>query len=263
MIYSLNKMDDDIFRTTINNVGRDVVSYYTNQIDKIIVEPNTQLDGGKIYCRSDSWIQRGDIIKVSGNWFVVSQLSNLASDVYNVGVITMCDVALQIRLGNFVYHIPAVASKYSGNSNVRGIIDDSVEGKLSFITGYHEEFDELTDNPCVTVFGKVWQIGNYLNVNNVMTVYCEGASSTMTPEICIEPIPLTVKVGDTIDLKVHILNTSNNTVPGDLKISMSGTNMGTVNGTSIRFDKAGTVTITLTSSSLKTYYTSPDITVTN
>ena len=166
MIYSVKKMDDEIFRTSVAHVCREVVNYYTGETDKVIVEPNSGLDGGKIYCRNTSWIRRGDIIKVSGNWFVVSHLSNLASDVYNVGVITMCDVQLTLRLGKFVYNIPAVASKFSGNSNVRGIIDDSVEGKLSFITGYSEEFDKLTDNPYINVFGKVWQIGNYLNVNN-------------------------------------------------------------------------------------------------
>lgn len=261
MIYNVKKVDDDIFRTSVDNVGREVVNYYTNQTDKVLVEPNSQLDGGKIYCRSESWISRGDIIKLSGNWYVVSHLSNLASDVYNVGVITMCDVKLLIRLGNFVYNIPAVASKYSGNSNVRGIIDDSIEGKLSFITGYHKEFDELTDNPCITVFDKVWQIGNYLNVNNVMTVYCEGVSGTITPEICIEPIPLTFNVGDTVDLKVHILNTTNNQIPSDLKITLGGSNMGTVNGTTIKFTKVGTTSIMLTSSKLGTYYTTPNITV--
>lgn len=263
MIYSLNKMDDEIFRTTINNVGRDVVSYYTNQTDKVIVEPNAQLDGGKIYCRSDSWIQRGDIIKVSGNWFVVSQLSNLASDTYNVGVITMCDVRLRIRFGYFVYDVPAIASKYSGNSNVRGIIDDSVDGQLSFITGYHKEFEQLTDNPYVLVFGKVWQIGDYLNVNNVLTVYCKGKDTVTSPEICIEPIAKEYKVGDSIDLKIHILNTVNNTVPDDIKITVAGTNMGTVNGTTVTFTKAGKTSIMITSSELKTYYVSPDITVTN
>ena len=261
MIYNVKKIDDDIFRTSIDNVGRDVVNYYTKQTDKVIVEPNSQLDGGKIYCRTESWIRRGDIIKLSGNWYVVSHLSNLASDVYNVGVITMCDVQLLIRFGKFAYYVPAVASKYSGNSNVRGIIDDSVEGKLSFITGYHEEFDELDDNPCVTVFGKVWQIGDFLNVNNVMTVYCEGRSSAVTPEICIEPIPYTYKVGDSVDLKIHILNTTQNQIPDDLKITLAGINMGTVNGTTVTFTKAGTTSIMLQSATLKTYYVTYDIKV--
>ena len=261
MIYSVKKVDDDFFRTTIDSLGKDIVSYYTGQTDKVIVEPNAQLDGGKIYCRSNSWIKRGDIVKVNDNWYVVSQLSNLASDIYNVGVITMCDVKLKIRLGHFVYEIPSVASKYSGNSNVRGIIDDSVEGKLSFITGYTEQFDELDDNPCIIVFGKVWQIGDYLNVNNVMTVYCQGASSSITPEICIEPIPLTYKVGDSIDVKVHILNTAKNTIPKDLKITLSGIGMGTVDGTTITFNKTGLTSIMIQSAELKTYYVSPEIKV--
>lgn len=258
MIFNIKKIDDNMFTTTIDNLGREVVNYYTNQTDIVLVEPNSQLDGGKIYCKKESWIQRGDIINVSDNWYVVSQLSNLASDTYNVGVITLCDVKLLIRLGNFVYNIPAVASKYSGNSNVRGIIDDSIDGKLSFITGYHKEFDELTDNPCINVFGKIWQIGNYLNVNNVMTVYCEGTSG-INPEIGIEPIPLTYKVGDTIDIKVHVLNTTNNAVPDDLKITLAGVGMGTIDGTTITFTKSGITGITVSSSTLKTYYTTPNI----
>jgi hypothetical protein len=261
MIYNKMKMDDDIFRNTLNHIGRDVVSYYTGQTDKIIVEPNSTLDGGKIYCRSDSWIKRGDIIKVSDNWFIVSHLSNLASEVYNAGVITACDVYLTMRLGRFAYNIPAVASKYGGNSNARGIIDDSVEGRLTFITGYTKEFDELDDNPCVSVFGKVWQIGNYLNVNNLVNVYCEGVSSAIAIDLCIEPIPSTVRVGDTIDLKIHVLNTASMSVPDDIKISFAGTNMATANGTSVTFNKAGTTSITITSKTLGTYYTSPDITV--
>lgn len=261
MIYSVKKIDDNIFRTTINNEGRDVVNYYTGQTDKILVEPNSSLDGGKIYCRNTSWIRRGDIIKVSGNWYVISHLNNLASDVYNVGVITMCDVRLKMRLGKFVYEVPAVASKFSGNSNVRGIIDDSVEGKLSFITGYTKEFDELTDNPCVTVFGKVWQIGDFLNVNNVLTVYCQG-SGGVSEELCIEPIPLEYKVGDSIDLKVHVLNTANNTMPDDLKITVSGVGVGTVNGTTITFNKTGLTTIMIQSAKLKTFYMSPEIKIT-
>ncbi len=258
MIYSVKKVDDDFFRTTIDSLGKDVVSYYTGQTDKVIVEPNGNLDGGKIYCRSESWIKRGDVIKVNGNWFVVSHLSNLASDVYNAGVITMCDVKLKLRLGKFVYEVPAVASKYSGNSNVRGIIDDSVEGKLSFITGYDERFDELDDNPCVSVFSKIWQIGDFLNVNNVMTVYCQGASG-VSPEICIEPIPLAYKVGDSIDLKVHILNTTKNDIPKDLKITVSGIGMGTVDGTTVTFNKTGLTSIMIQSAELKTYYVSPEI----
>lgn len=261
MIYNVKKVDDDFFRTTIGSLGKDVVNYYTEQTDKVIVEPNANLDGGKIYCRSDSWIRRGDIIKVNGNWFVVSHLSNLASDVFNVGVITMCDVKLKMRLGNFVYEVPAVASKYNGNSNVRGIIDDSTDGQLNFITGYHEEFDKLTDNPCIIVFGKVWQIGNYLNVNNVMTVYCQGAVG-VSPEICMEPIPLTYKIGDAIDIKAHILNTAKDTLPSDLTIKVTGIGMGTVDGTTVTFNKTGLTSIMISSNELKTYYVSPEIRVT-
>ena len=260
MLYSVKKVDDDFFRTTIGSLGRDVVNYYTGESTRVIVEPNGTLDGGKIYCRSESWIKRGDIIKISDEWYVVSQLSNLASDIFNVGVITRCDVALKMRLGNFVYDVPAVASKYSGNSNVRGIIDDSVEGKLSFITGYTKEFDELKDNPCVTVFGKVWQIGDFLNVNNVLTVYCQGAGA-VAEEICIEPIPLEYKVGDSIDLKVHVLNTADDTVPKDLKITVAGVGVGTINGTTITFNKTGLTNIMIQSAELGTFYLSPEIKV--
>ena len=261
MIYNIKKMDDDIFRTTVNHQGREVVNYYTGETDTILVEPNASLDGGKIYCRNTSWIKRGDIIKVSGNWFVVSHLSNLASDVYNAGIITMCDVELKLRLGDFVYNVPAVASKYSGNSNVRGVIDDSVDGQLSFITGYHKEFDELDDNPCVSVFGKVWQIGNYLNVNKVMTVYCQGVTDAMPIEIGIEPIPLTVKVGEPIDLKIHLLNTASMELPSDLKFTLSGIQAGTVDGHTVTFNKTGKFNITITSKTLGNFYTTPDITV--
>lgn len=262
MKYSVNKIDDDFFRTTLNRAGKDVVSYYTGETDKIIVEPNANLDGGKIYCRSESWIKRGDIIKVNGNWYVVNHLSNLASEVYNVGVITICDVYLQIRLGKFVYHVPAIASKYGGNSNARGIIDDSVEGRLTFITGYTKEFDELDNNPCISVFGKVWQIGDFLNVNNVMTVYCEGKQGYIAPELCIEPIPMTYKVGDSIDLKVYVLNTTDNDIPDDLKITVSGIGMGKVDGTTVTFNKTGLTNIMIQSAELKTFYMTPEIRVT-
>lgn len=261
MIYSVKKVDDDFFRTTIVSLGRDIVNYYTGETTRVIVEPNGTLDGGKIYCRSDSWVKRGDIIKISGEWYVVSHLSNLASDVFNVGVITRCDVLLKMRLGKFVYEVPAVASKYSGNSNVRGIIDDSVEGKLSFITGYEERFDELDDNPCITVFGKVWQIGDFLNVNNVMTVYCQGAGA-VSPEICMEPIPLEYKIGDSIDIKAHILNRADGTLPKDLTIKVTGIGMGTIDGTTVTFLKTGLTSIMISSTELKTYYVSPEIRVT-
>ena len=262
MIYNIKRVDDNFFCTTIGSLGKDVVNYYTGQTDRVIVEPNANLDGGKIYCRSESWIRRGDIIKVNGNWFVVSHLSNLASDVFNVGVITMCDVKLKMRLGNFVHELPAVASKYNGNSNVRGIIDDSTEGQLNFITGYCEEFDKLKDNPCITVFGKVWQIGDFLNVNNVLTVYCQGASSAIGEEICIEPIPLTYKVGDSIDLKVHVLNTADDTIPKDLKITVAGVGVGKVDGTTVTFNKTGLTNIMIQSSTLGTFYMTPEIRIT-
>jgi hypothetical protein len=262
MIYSVKRVDDNFFRTTIDSLGKEVVNYYTGETDKVIVEPNANLDGGKIYCKSASWIKRGDIIKLNGEWYVVNHLSNLASDVYNCGAITRCDVELKMRMGKFVYEVPAVASKYAGNSNVRGIIDDSVEGKLSFITGYSEHFADMGDNPCVRVFGKIWQIGDYLNVNNVATVYCQGAPSNIKPEICIEPIPVTYKVGDSIDLKVHILNTVDDKIPSDLKITVGGSGLATVNGTNITFKKTGLTTIMMQSGTLGAMYISPEIRVT-
>lgn len=262
MIYSVKKIDDNIFKTTIDNIGREVVNYHTGKTDRVLVEPNSQLNGGQIYCKSDSWIKRGDIIKLSGNWYVVNHLSNLASDVYNAGMITMCDVVLTMKIGYFVYEIPAVASKYSGNSNVRGIIDDSVEGKLSFITGYDKLFDKLTTNPCVNVFGKVWQIGDYLNVNNVMTVYCQGASSTINPELCIKPIPLEFKLGDTLDLDIHVLNYGPNELPDDIEIKLAGQDMGDVSGHTVTFTKTGITSIALSSKLLGAYYVTPDIKIT-
>lgn len=261
MIYSVKKIDDDIFRTSVDHVGREVVNYHTGAKDKVLVEPNSTLDGGKIYCRSESWLKRGDIIKLSGEWYVVNDLSNLASDVYNAGTITRCDVALTMRIGYYVYEIPAVASKYSGNSNVRGVIDDSVEGKLSFITGYDKLFEKLTTNPCVNVFGKVWQIGDYLNVNNVMTVYCQGAGS-VNPELCIEEIPEQVKLGDSIELKIHTLNYGPNELPDDIEIKLSGQNMGDVSGHTVTFTKTGVTSIVVQSKFLNAYYVTPDIKVT-
>lgn len=261
MIYNVKKIDDNIFRTTIDNLGRDVVNYHTGETAKVLVEPNANLDGGKIYCKSDSWIKRGDIIKLSGEWYVVNHLSNLASDVFNAGSITRCDVTLTMKIGYFVYEIPAVASKYSGNSNVRGIIDDSVEGQLNFITGYDKLFDKLKNNPCVNVFGKVWQIGDFLNVHNVMTVYCQGAGS-VNPEFAIKPIPLEFKLGDSIDLDVHILNYGPNELPPDTKITLSGKDMGDVIGNTVTFTKTGITSIVISSDELKAYYVTPDIKVT-
>ena len=261
MFYSAKKIDDNIFRTTINSVGREIVNYHTGALDTVLVEPNANLDGGKIYCRSDSWLKRGDIIKLSGDWYVVNHLSNLASDVYNAGAITRCDVILTMKIGYFVYEIPAVASKYSGNSNVRGIIDDSIEGQLSFITGYDELFTRLDSNPCVNVFGKVWQIGDFLNVNNVMTVYCQGMSNPQA-DLCIKPIPLEYKLGDSIDLEVHTLNYGPNELPHDLEIKLSGKDMGDVNGNTITFTKTGVTSIVIQSKYLGAYYVTPDIKVT-
>lgn len=261
MFYSAKKIDDTIFTTTINTVGREITNYHTGATDTVLVEPNANLDGGKIYCRSNSWLKRGDIIKLSGNWYVVNHLSNLASDVYNAGSITMCDVVLKMRIGYFVYEIPAVASKYSGNSNVRGIIDDSVEGQLNFITGYDELFDSLDSNPCVNVFGKVWQIGDFLNVNNVMTVYCQGAGS-VNPDICIKPIALEYKLGDSVDLDIHVLNYGPNIVPDDVTIKLSGIDMGDVSGNTVTFTKTGITSIVIQSKLLGAYYVTPDIKVT-
>ena len=262
MFYSAKKIDDNIFRTTIDSVGREIVNYHTGETDTVLVEPNANLDGGKIYCRSESWLKRGDIIKLSGDWYVVNHLSNLASDVYNAGAITRCDVLLRMKIGYFVYEIPAVASKYSGNSNVRGIIDDSVEGKLSFITGYDKLFDQLTSNPCVNVFGKVWQIGDYLNVNNVMTVYCQGASSTVNPDLCIKPIKLEYKLGESVDLDIYTLNYGPNILPDDIEIKLSGQNMGDVSGNTVTFTTTGVTSIVIQSKLLGAYYVTPDIKVT-
>lgn len=210
MVYNFRKIDANMFKSNMDGLGREVVSYYTQETDRVLVEPNTSYDGGRIYCYKDSWIKRGDIISISGNWYVVSQLSNLASDIFNVGAITLCDVYLTLKLGNFVYEVPAVASKYSGSSNVRGIIDDSVEGKLSFITGYHKELDEVSNNPYVALFGKIWQIGDMMNVNNVMNVYCQGCDKLPQPQIGMSPIETTYKVGDRINVKFYWLNTNEN-----------------------------------------------------
>ena len=256
MIYNVKKMDDQMFRNTIEGMGRTVTNYYTNETDTVLVEPNGQLDGGKVYCRSDSWIKRGDIIKVSGEWYLVNDISNLASDVYNVGVITRCDVELKIRLGKFVYMMPCVVSKYSGNSNARSIIDDSVEGQLSFITGYREAWDDLTKSPTVNVFGKAWRVGNALNVNNVMTVYCQGREDVVNAEIGIEPIAYEYKVGDTVDLSIHILNLSDykNKLPDDLVISVAGTGIAKVSGTKVTFTGRGKTFILISSASLGANY---------
>ena len=54
MIFNIKKIDDNMFTTTIDNLGREVVNYYTNQTDIVLVEPNSQLDGGKIYCKKCS-----------------------------------------------------------------------------------------------------------------------------------------------------------------------------------------------------------------
>ena len=200
-----------MFDSQLNGLGRDVVDFYTDKTDKILVEPNSSYDGGKIYCRKESWIKRGDIISISDNWYVVSNLSNLASDVYNVGTITLCDVTMTVELGYFTYEVPAVASKYSGSSNVRGIIDDSVEGKLSFITGYNKAFDDIKGNPYVALFGKVWQIGDTMNVNNVMNVYCQGAEQLPEPKIGMSPVKLTYNLGDRFNVKFYWLNTADDT----------------------------------------------------
>ena len=207
MVYNFKKIDAGMFKTNMDGLGREVKSFYTKQTDKVLVEPNSSYDGGKIYCYKDSWIKRGDIISISDNWYVVSNLSNLASDVFNVGTITLCDVYLTLKLGEFTYEVPAVASKYSGSSNVRGIIDDSVEGKLSFITGYAPEFDEVSDNPYVVLFGKVWQIGDIMNVNSVVNVYCKGAETLPRAAIGMSPTEYSYNIGDKFDVKFYWLNT--------------------------------------------------------
>lgn len=257
MVYNFKKIDANVFKSQMDGLGREVKSYYTNDTDRVLVEPNSSYDGGKIYCNKNSWIKRGDIISISDNWYVVSNLSNLASDVFNVGTITLCDVFLTLKLGSFVYELPAVASKYSGSSNVRGIIDDSVEGQLSFITGYHKELDELDDNPYVVMFGKVWQIGNLMNVNNVLNVYCKGAEYAPKVQIGMSPIDLNPYVGDRIDVKFYLLNTTDK---GEITY---GTTDDTIaefdhNG-KVRFLRRGSVNITATCNGI--LYISPNITV--
>lgn len=259
MVYNFKKVDASIFKSNMDGLGREVVSYYTKKTDKVLVEPNSSYDGGKIYCYKDSWIKRGDIISISDNWYVVSQLSNLASDVFNVGTITLCDVTLTVKLGDFVYEIPAVASKYSGNSNVRGIIDDSVEGKLSFITGYHKELDELNDNPYVVMFGKVWQIGNLMNVNNVLNVYCQGSESVPKAQIGMSPIELTQSIGNRLDVKLYWLNTTDNF---EITLSTTDETIAEVdNNGRIHFLRRGSVNIVGICKENGVMYISPNITV--
>lgn len=258
MVYNFKKVDATVFKDQMKGLGRDVVNYYTKETDKVLVEPNSSYDGGKIYCYKDSWIKRGDILSVSDNWYVVSNLSNLASDVFNVGTITLCDVYLTVELGSFTYEVPAVASKYSGNANVRGIIDDSVEGKLSFITGYHAEFDEVSGNPYVALFGKIWQIGDMMNVNNVLTVYCKGAESLPKPKIGMSPVEKTYSLGDRFDVKFYWLNTTTNE---DIRYYIN-TSSAVVDTTGrIHCTERGTFNVVAICDATGTMYISPNITV--
>ena len=259
MIYNFRKMDNEIFKSNLQGLGREVQNYFTQEKEKVLVEPNSSYDGGKIYCRSDSWIKRGDIINVSNNWYVVSNLSNLASDIYNVGTITLCDVTLTLQLGKYVYQIPAVASKYSGSSNVRGIIDDSVEGKISFITGYHKELDELSDNPYVVMFGKVWQIGNLMNVNNVLNIYCEGAEQAPKAQIGMSPIKTEYSLGDRQEVKFYWLNT---TEQNTITYSVNNDDVAEIdNQGRVHFLRRGTVNIVATCPENGIMYISPNIKV--
>lgn len=258
MVYNFRKMDDNIFKTSLQGLGRDVTNYYTQETDKILVEPNSSYDGGKIYCKADSWIKRGDIIKISDNWYVVSQLSNLASDIFNVGTITLCDVRLILQLGDFTYEVPAVASKYSGSSNVRGIIDDSVEGKLSFITGWHEEFDDLDNNPYVVLFGKLWQIGDMMNVNNVVNVYCKGAEALPKAQIGMSRIDKVQNIGAYLEPKFYLLNT---TETDTITVSVNNDDVAQVVNGKIHCIRRGTFNIVATCNKDGAMYISPNITV--
>ena len=258
MIYNFKKIDAGMFKSNMDGLGREVVSYYTKETDKVLVEPNSSYDGGRIYCYKDSWIKRGDIISISDNWYVVSQLSNLASDIFNVGTITLCDVYLTLKLGNFTYEVPAVASKYSGSSNVRGIIDDSVEGKLSFITGYHEEFDQVSDNPYVALFGKIWQIGDIMNVNNVVNVYCQGAEQLPKAQIGMSPVDREYNIGDKFDVKFYWLNTTTNQ---DIRYYIN-TDMAEVDlDGRIHCTRRGSFNVVAVCDKNGTMYISPNITV--
>ena len=258
MIYNLKKVDAQMFKTQMDSFGRDIVSFYTKETDRILVEPNSSYDGGKIYCRKDSWVNRGDIISISDNWYLISNLSNLASDVYNVGTITLCDVTLTVELGDFTYEVPSVASKYSGSSNVRGIIDDSVEGKLSFITGYHKEFDDIVGNPYVVLFGKVWQIGDTMNVNNVMNVYCQGAEQLPQPKIGMSKVETKCKLGDRFKVKMYWLNTTE-TEPITYSVNMG---IATIDQSgNVHCTGRGTFNIVGTGTVSGKMYISPDITV--
>lgn len=258
MVYNFKKIDAGMFKTNMDGLGREVTSYYTKETDRVLVEPNSSYDGGKIYCYKDSWIKRGDIISISDNWYVVSNLSNLASDIFNVGTITQCDVYLILKLGDFTYEVPAVASKYSGSSNVRGIIDDSVEGKLSFITGYHKEFDEVNDNPYVVLFGKVWQIGDIMNVNNVVNVYCQGAEKLPKAQIGMSPVEKTYNLGDKFKVDFYWLNTTEN---AEMTYSIN-TDKATINSKGeVHCVDRGTFNIVAMGAKDGAMYISPNITV--
>ena len=258
MVFNFNKIDEYTFQTQLKGLGREVINYYTQETDKVIVEPNSSYDGGKIYCTKDSWIKRGDIISVSDNWYVVSNLSNLASDVYDVGTITLCDVTLTVQLDDFVYELPAVASKYSGSSNVRGIIDDSVEGKLSFITGYHKELDAINDNPYVVMFGKVWQIGNMMNINNVMNVYCQGAETVPSPQIGMSPCETTYKLGEKFKVNFYWLNTTDG---GEMTYSINTGNATIDSKGNVHCTARGSFNIVARAVSNGAMYISPNITI--
>lgn len=258
MIYNFKRIDANAFKSNMEGLGREVRSYYTDEVDKVLVEPNSSYDGGKIYCYKDSWIKRGDIISISDNWYVVSNLSNLASDVYNIGTITLCDVYLTLKLGNFVYEVPAIASKYSGSSNVRGIIDDSVEGKLSFITGYHEEFDMVNDNPYVSLFGKIWQIADVMNVNNVVNVYCSGAEQLPRKQIGMSPVERTYSLGDKFNVKFYLLNSTE----GETMTYSINTDAATINDKGeVHCVRRGSFNIVAVGDDTGTMYISPNIIV--
>lgn len=243
----------------LDGMGRNIVNFYDNMEDRILVEPNSNYDGGKIYCRKGSWLQRGDIIKVLGRWYLVNQLSNLASDVFDVGVITLCDATLNVKLGTFVYEVPAVVSKYSGNSNVRGVIDDSVAGKLSFMTGFHENFKKVKDNPCFLLYGKVWQIADYMNVNNIATVYCSGVETQPSmKQIGMSQIERTYHVGDRVEVKFYWLNSAED-LP--IRYYVNNDDVAEVDSEGrIHFIRTGRVTIVATAED-GTLFDSPQITV--
>ena len=177
------------FTDALKREGKVINAYSDNTPYNVIFRRNSDTNKLQntitIFYSADSTIHAGQLLKYKGKTYLSINQESSENDTYLKSDLRQTNAIMNYISGSTEFNVPAYSYDVQSALAVNGTVISTVSGNIELLAEDNSTTRALKINDCFNALGGYWKIDNLIYKDNVIHIYVERESTSITYTLAI------------------------------------------------------------------------------